>query len=169
MRYSTISLIRNTCCVSADDEDDEALTWVGGRDPSHYETPEVKTPKPSKPPRRAKSSESEDAADGAESDLPPVTSSAVLISMGILAGVYLLYTVGWIITVQHAGSLAATPLEHVAVTLKEYLAIAAPALWFAAALFLTRSRKPLVRLVWLVIGALLLIPWPFVYGIANVR
>jgi hypothetical protein len=155
--------------VSADDEDDEALTWAGGRDPSHYETPEEKAPKLPKSSRRAKSPESGDAADGDESDLPPVTGSAVLVSMGILAGVYLLYTVGWIITVQHAGSLAATPLDHVAVTLKEYLAIAAPALWFAAALYLTRGRRPLVRLVWLVIGALALIPWPFVYGIANVR
>lgn len=159
--------------MSADDEDDEALTWAGGRDPSHYETPEAKAPKL---PRRGKRAESgaqdasePDAADGDGSDLPPVTSSAVLVSMGILGGIYLLYTVGWIITVQHAGSLAATPLEHVAVTLKEFLAIAAPALWFAATLFLTRGRRPLIRLVWLVIGALALIPWPFVFGIANVR
>ena len=36
--------------------------------------------------------------------------------------------------------------------LGEFLAIARPALWFVAAFILTRGRKPLVRLLWLLVG-----------------
>ncbi len=32
-------------------DDEEALTWAGGRDPSHYETPEAK-PKVARPTRK---------------------------------------------------------------------------------------------------------------------
>jgi hypothetical protein len=154
----------------SEDEDDEALSWAGGRDPSHYETPVAKEPKPPRASRRGRPTDTTADSDPAEtSDLSPVTSGALLVTMGILAGVYLLYTVGWVVTVQHAGTLAVTPLEQLAFTVSEYLAIAAPALWFAAAIYLTRGQRPVVRLVWLVIGAVALIPWPFVFGIQNVH
>lgn len=150
----------------SEDEDDEALSWAGGRDPSHYETPVVKEPKA---PRSSRRPTSDSTVRAESSDLAPVASGALLVTMGILAGVYLLYTVGWVVTVQHAGTLAVTPLEQLAFTVSEYLAIAAPTLWFAAAVFLTRARRPVVRLVWLVVGAVALIPWPFVFGIQNVH
>jgi len=44
----------------------------------------------------------------------------------------------------------------------EYLAIASPAIWFLTVLALTRKSKPIVRLLLLVLGVFLLIPWPFV-------
>jgi hypothetical protein len=152
--------------VSGDD-DDEALTWAGGRDPSHYETPAAKPVKPSKLSKQPDAVAGENAGAGDETALAPVTSGALLVTLGVLAGIYLLYTVGWIITVQHTAYLATSVLDQLAITLKEWFAIAAPALWFAATLFLTRGRRPVVRLLWLVIGALVLVPWPFVLGIAN--
>jgi hypothetical protein len=152
----------------ADDEEDEALTWEGARDPSHYETPIVKEAKPAKRPKREAASATVDASDDDET-LPAITSSALLITLGILAGVYLLYTVGWVITIQHAGSLATTPLDKIAIAIQEGLAIAAPALWFAAAIYLTRTRRPAIRLLWLVVGVLVLVPWPFVFGITHAR
>ena len=169
------------------DEDDEALSWAGDRDATHVDTPlrakvaKARTSRQASGSRGSRggeangnpASDSDAEAANSESDvaeaLAPPTSAALLVTIGILAGIYLLYTIGWVITVQHSGTLAVTPLEQIAITLKEYLAIAACTLWFAAVYYLTRGRTPIVRLVWLAIGAVVLIPWPFVLGIANVR
>jgi hypothetical protein len=46
----------------------------------------------------------------------------------------------------------------------EFLAIASPALWFGAVFLLTRGRAPLVTVLWLVIGLVVLVPWPTLFG-----
>jgi hypothetical protein len=147
----------------SEDEDDEALTWVGGRDPSHYETPEVKAPKAERPTRRSRGGAVE-AGDDETDELPPATSSILLITMGVLAGIYLLYTIGWIVSLQRFPYFASDALDQAGFTAQQYLAAAAPALWFATTLVLTRKRAPLARLLWLVCGAILLVPWSFVLG-----
>jgi hypothetical protein len=142
------------------DDNDEALTWAGGRDPSHYETPEPKAPKPSK------KVSAPAAADGDEADeeSPQATNGAVLVSLGILAGIYLLYTVGWFISWQRLVYTDPDALELAAFRIQQVLAILAPPLWFAFTLLFTRERKPTVRLLWLLIGAVLLVPWSFTFG-----
>lgn len=155
------------------DEDDEALSWAGDRDATHVDSPLA--PKPAKVPRQRRqtvgsdSTGSDVAAEvpGGEA-LPAGTSAALLVTMGILAGIYLLYTVGWVITVQHTRTTAAPPLEEAALIVKEYCAILVSPLWFAATLLLTRNHSSTRRLVWLVIGAIILVPWPFVFGISHV-
>jgi hypothetical protein len=150
--------------VSGND-DDEALRWAGGRDPSHYETPEPKPQKVTKRPAKvveAEGAEPEDEVD--DDDLPPATSGAVLVSLGILGGVYLLYTVGWFVSWQRFLYTSSDELELIAFHIQQVLAILAPPLWFVFTLLLTRDRKPIVRLLWLLAGALALIPWPFVFG-----
>jgi hypothetical protein len=42
------------------------------------------------------------------------------------------------------------------------LAIAAPAIWFVVSLLGTRGRPAWQRFLWLALGVLVLIPWPFV-------
>ena len=137
-------------------ENDEALTWAGGRDPSHYETPEPKAPKPAK---KVPAPPVED-----EEEPPPSMSAPVLVSLGILGGIYLLYTVGWIISLQKFYYLSTSALDQIAFQTQQYLAIIAPVVWFGSVLYLTRHRKPVVRLIWLVIGAVVLVPWSFVFG-----
>jgi hypothetical protein len=156
--------------VSSDDDDD-ALTWAGARDPSLYETPEVKAPKPSKAPKAAKPEMSlpatapSGAADvEADDELPPATSSVVLIALGLLGGIYLLYTVGWFISWQRLVYTDPDALELGAFRAQQVLAVVAAPLWFGATLFFTRERKPAVRLLWLVIGAVVLVPWSFTFG-----
>jgi hypothetical protein len=136
-------------------ENDEALTWAGGRDPSHYETPEPKAPKPAK---------KVPAPVEDEEEPPPSMSAPVLVSLGILGGIYLLYTVGWFISWQRFLYASNDELELVGFHVQQILAIIAPALWFVVTLLLTRERKPVLRLVWLLVGALVLIPWSFVFG-----
>ena len=127
--------------------DDDALAWAGDEP--------VAEPTPT---RRV-----EVAAPEAKPSMP----APVLVTYGILAGVYLIYTIGWVITVQRYNAI--TPgsvdvLSAVMFQLGEFLAIASPALWFAAALLLTRSRKPVVRLLVLLAGLVAVLPWPFVLG-----
>lgn len=141
--------------MSADD--DEALTWDGTSDPSHVESPAEKAAAAEKP-----------AADKPAADKPaPLAkeglSSVLLITYGILGGMYLLYTVGWLLSVFNDNRTAfADPLTEVMYQTGEYLAIGAPALWFITALVLSRGRKPIVRLLAIVAGLLVVIPWPFV-------
>ncbi|MDQ1546020.1 MAG: hypothetical protein QOH69_924 [Actinomycetota bacterium] len=149
--------VRNTGSVSGN-ENDEALTWAGGRDPSHYETPEAKAPKPPKKVAEAP------VEDDDEEEQPPSMSAPVLVSLGILGGIYLLYTVGWFISWQRLLYASNDELELVAFHVQQILAIVAPVLWFVVTLLLTRGRKPVGRLLWLLVGAVVLIPWSFVFG-----
>jgi hypothetical protein len=130
--------------MSADD--DKALTWDDASDPSHVVGPVTKTPKAEPAPA---------AKQG--------PSSFLLISYGILGGMYLLYTVGWLVTTFNDNRKPFTDvLTEVMYQVGEYLAIASPAIWFLTVLALTRRSKPVVRLLVLVLGLFLLIPWPFV-------
>jgi hypothetical protein len=155
--------------VSGDD-DEEALTWAGGRDPSHYETPEPKAPKPGKPTKGTTTSgsgtvaDSTDGDDDADDTAPPAMSSVVLVCLGVLGGIYALYTLGWFVSWQRLLYVDTDALELAAFHIQQVLAILAPPLWFVATIFFTRGRKPAVRLLWLVIGALLLVPWSFTFG-----
>jgi hypothetical protein len=162
--------------VSGND-DDEALTWAGGRDPSHYETPEAKPQKVGRPAKSAKRGSAGDDADEADDsgdddsdsdadddDLAPATSSVVLVSLGILGGIYLLYTVGWFVSWQRFAYSSTDSLELAAFHIQQVLAIVAAPLWFALAVVLTRGRRPIIRLLWLLAGALVLVPWSFVFG-----
>lgn len=97
-------------------------------------------------------------ADEADSGL----STAALLGLGALGGVYLLYTIGWII-----GGLRMQDLARLIVSDAMYvpwfvLAVAAPALWFLTTWVLTRGRATWMRMLVLLAGAVLLVPWPFV-------
>lgn len=86
--------------------------------------------------------------------------SAELLIVGVLAGVYLLYTIGWIIVGVRLHELEL--LSETSSWFAVVCGVAAPALWFAAAWLLTRRNKSWVRLVALLGGVVLLVPWPFV-------
>jgi hypothetical protein len=43
-----------------------------------------------------------------------------------------------------------------------WLALLAPAIWFGVTLLLTRRAAAWQRWAWLIAGALLLVPWPFI-------
>jgi hypothetical protein len=166
----------------SDDPDDEALSWGDENDPTYSTAPAVRGARPSRAERAADRAAkrdvveqgpvpgsavapvSDDAADDADAALPPVTSSAVLLSLGILAGVYLLYTVGWYVSMQRDIAVPVDPFALIMSEFRQYLSIAAPVVWFAATLVLTRRHRAIVRLLWLLLGAVLLVPLPFVMG-----
>jgi hypothetical protein len=155
--------------VSGED-DDEALTWAGARDPSHYETPEAKPVKA----RRSKAVAATNAATDVggepdavepEADERAPMSSVVLVCLGVLGGIYALYTIGWFVSWQRLVYPATSDvLEVAAFHIQQVLGILAPPLWFVATILFTRDRKPATRLLWLVVGALVLVPWSFTFG-----
>lgn len=136
-----------------DPDDDAALRWGGEHDPSHVD---AARPVPRETPATADGAAGEPAGDAR-------ASSVGLVGLGILAGVYLLYTVGWVLSVVQDQFTLTDPLAQAMATVGDVLAVLAPALWFAAIHLLTRGRS-VARFAWLIGGAVLLIPWPFVLG-----
>ncbi|HUG49900.1 MAG TPA: hypothetical protein VLZ78_02780 [Terrimesophilobacter sp.] len=122
------------------DPDADALSWGEDSDPTHVDAPEI---------------QSADAA------LPaPGGGSLLLIGYGVFAGLYLLYTLGWFAAVLRNTLTLAGLIPEIMYQFGEFLAIAAPGLWLGTTLVLTRGRRPLVRVLWLLAGIVVLVPWP---------
>ncbi|CAN5439985.1 hypothetical protein BH10ACT7_BH10ACT7_10830 [soil metagenome] len=149
----------------AADPDDEALAWAGD------ETPEVKRVEPGPTPAGSDASRSDVAAVRVGSEtLPaeprkPAIPAPLLITYGVLGGLYLIYTIGWVLTVAQGAPPRATVFDDIMFRVQQGLAVASPAIWFGAVFLLTRGRKPLVRLLWLLVGLAIVIPWPTVLGV----
>lgn len=134
------------------DDDLDALTWAGDEEPitdravepADTRTVVVDTPE------------------------APATPGILIVTYGILAGIYVLFTAGWIGSVIRLNELRGTfsdLLSEIMFQFGEFLAIASPALWFVTALVLTRGRRPIVRLALLLLGLVVVVPWPFVLGV----
>ena len=132
-----------------DESDDEALSWAGDDDHTHV---------------AAQANAAGPVVAEYPEDAAPRTSSLLLIVYGVLAGVYLLYTVGWITSVTRTTLPVYDLLSGIMYQFGQFLAIASPALWFTAAVLLTRDRTPVVRLLWVVLGLVVVAPWPFLLG-----
>lgn len=164
-----------------DPRDDEALSWGGEDDPTldvGTSPVDEREPAPEAAPAErpalpdgyeAVGRGSDDVgrieADGTvtPSGAPAPTGNAMLITLGILGGVYLLYTIGWIIGALRLDTVAPMLIVSPAAYVPAFwLAVLAPALWFAVTLWLTRPSRGWVRVAWLIGGAVLLIPWPFI-------
>lgn len=127
------------------DPDEEALSWSGETDPTH-----VAAPAPA-----GATSRGGDVAVKAQ-------NPAILIVLGVLAGVYLLYAIGWgIYAFTHSVPVAGV-FPIIMYQFGEFLAIASPFLWAGAVWLLLKN--PGWRLLWLFVGVLVLAPWPFILG-----
>ncbi len=155
-----------------DPRDDDALSWGGDDDP----TLEVgsKATAPAEAPAlpdgftplgKGSSEVGRIEADGTvvAAGEPAPLGNASLVALGILGGVYLLYTVGWVIGGLRLQAVApALNLIPAAYVPAFWLAVLAPAIWFGVTLLLTRRSATWLRFVWLAVGAVLLVPWPFI-------
>ena len=79
---------------------------------------------------------------------------------GVFAGVYLLFTVAWLITALRDPVRIADPLGEAMFVIGLWMAVAATPATFVASLIAGRD-KLVLRFVWLLVGALVLIPWPY--------
>ena len=136
------------------EDDDKALTWDEVGDPTHVAAPTAAAP-PAPVVELV-----ETPATPAETK--PATSSFLLVSYGILAGAFLLYTVGWFIGIRQVVFVEVDTLSRVLSVIAQGLAVASPAVWFGASFALTRHAKPLMRLLLLLAGLVATIPLPFI-------
>jgi hypothetical protein len=154
------------------DEAEDALNWdTSSRDASYVEGPKpVREKKPrsvasaGEPASDAEPASAAEPVEAGEAVETP-TSSILLVSYGIIAGIFLLYAIGWFTTVRRSAYIDPSVLGAFMSVLGEVLAVAAAPVWFGAVFLLTRDSKPIVRLLWLLLGLLLLIPVPFVLGV----
>ncbi|MET4157773.1 DNA polymerase III subunit gamma/tau [Agromyces sp. PvR057] len=171
--------------------DDDALRWEGDDDPTL--APGWKTvgpavaaptggsgsdaasviPEATEEPEAAEAADVDgdgdgDGDDGAVSDGDEQTTAAgqtgsvELVVLGILAGVYLLYTIGWLITALRTSVPGVSIVSDAMYALGLWLAVLAAPSWFALSLRAGGRRS---RLVWLVVGAIVLAPLPFILGV----
>ncbi|QKJ19223.1 DNA polymerase III subunit gamma/tau [Microbacterium hominis] len=103
------------------------------------------------------------AADGGEAGGQSASiGNAALVALGVLGGIYGLFTLGWIFGGLRLQGVAQYLVADVMFQGSFWLAVLAPALWFATTWLLTATSRAWVRFVWLAAGAVLLLPWPFV-------
>ncbi|WP_448005095.1 hypothetical protein [Agromyces bauzanensis] len=134
------------------DPDDEALHWEGDDDPTlapGWKT--VGTPVPL---------EGTPTEPEAEPDAATQPGSAELVMLGVLGGVYLLYSIGWLVTASRPAPVLADPVAQFMYGFGRWFVVAAPALWFGAVLWLAAGHRR-ARLLWLLAGAVVLVPVPF--------
>ncbi|MFT3799417.1 DNA polymerase III subunit gamma/tau [Microbacterium sp.] len=92
---------------------------------------------------------------------PAPVSNTMLVVFGVVAGAYALFTIGGIIGGLRLEGIAQFLVSPIGYRFAFWLAVAAPALWFGTVFLLTRASKAWLRVVWLVAGLALLVPWPF--------
>jgi len=93
------------------------------------------------------------------------TSRVLLVGYGILAGIFVLYAIGWALGLSrqtHIDRPEASALSQFMTILTSGLAIASGPLWFASVYILTRKNRTPVKLAWQVLGVVLLVPWVFI-------
>lgn len=149
--------------------EDDALSWEGD-DALEARRPEparrASAPAPESVPtmseaaRRGAVGSGEGVPDA--DDEPQGIGTVTLVMLGILGGVYLLYTIGWAIGGVGMQAKAMFMLPGPLYLASMWIAVLAPALWFVATVMLTRGAKDWVRISALIVGAALLVPWPFV-------
>lgn len=147
---------------------DDALRWEGDDDPTgavHGPAPAPALPAGWQAVGKGSETVGRVEADGTvvAASEPQALSTPALVTVGVIAGVYLLYSVGWAVGGLNLQGFARFFVTDAAYLPMMWLAIAAPGLWFAASWLLTRGAKDWVRIAALVGGALVLIPWPFVF------
>ena len=154
----------------ARDPDDDALRWEGDDDPTLAPGwKAVGAPVPLEGATEDAETDAAARADGRpdthvdtveDADAARQAGGAELVVLGVLGGVYLLYAIGWLIAATTAPPQLADPLAQFMYGLGRWLAAAAPLLWFATVLWLAAEHRR-ARLLWLIAGAVLLVPVPF--------
>ena len=150
-------------------EDEEALAWAGDND-ERLTTGSTST----SPVRKRRASplpsplavptplETSPSATSLEEDVPRGISSGEGIALGVLGGFYLLFSAAWIVTALGDPVQIADPLGSFMFISGLWLAACAPAAWFSATIFFGRHRTFLWRFSVLALGAILVIPWPYI-------
>ncbi|QEO15673.1 hypothetical protein FLP10_15490 [Agromyces intestinalis] len=151
------------------ESDDDALSWAGDDDPTLAPGWKVVGgPGGAETAAAEASANTRASATGDGTTAEPATAAArstgsvELVVLGVLGGVYLLYTVGWLVTAVRTPVQGMGVLGDVMYGLGLWLAVLAPALWFGLGYAVVRRSH--LRLIWIAVGAVVLVPLPFTMG-----
>lgn len=145
-------------------DDDAALRWDDLDDASHSD--------PSLAALEAdEQGDSEARADVVEGPVAhrehPADRSLATTSVTALGALlFAAYSIAWVLGVGSLPLSGPTLLIEVLYQFAEFLAIVASAVWFGTTIALTRGRLA-ARIGWLALGALVLLPWPFVFSVIG--
>lgn len=113
------------------------------------------------------------AADGPMVDAPAARtqmSTGMLILLGVLGGVYLLYTWVWFSWASYYSSLNAVVAEGsgslgaIMQQIVFWAAPLAPILWFVSVLVVVGASRSRAVMIWLLVGVIVLVPLPMLSG-----
>ena len=90
-----------------------------------------------------------------------LADSVALVSTGVFAGIYLLFAIAWLITALRDPVHFADPLAEAMFIGGLWAAVLASPAVFIAVLAFTGSRPKAIRFLLLLVGALVLVPWPY--------
>ena len=138
-----------------DPDDDAALRWDDVDDASYDFGPA-----PGDEPETAAANAAAETGDAGRA-AGERGRSALLVATSVFGGIYLMYTVGWIIGVAQLPLSGIDLLQEITYQFAEFLAIIAAPVWFVATVVVSRERGAVHRLGWLAVGTLGLVPWPF--------
>ncbi|MFL1999442.1 MULTISPECIES: DNA polymerase III subunit gamma/tau [unclassified Microbacterium] len=156
--------------------DDDALSWDGDDDPTldvgaDTSRATIDEPVPDAAPAAVEQRPARAAAEPEPADLverepeqaaePAAMGNAALVSIGLIAGAYIFFAIGWVIAglrLQAVSGLLVDPVMYAAGT---WGATLAGPIWFLTAFVLTRRSRTWVRFVALLVGLVLVVPWPF--------
>lgn len=111
-----------------------------------------------------------DAESGSEAAESAELSNAALVLLGVLGGLYLLYAWIWLSWAQFYSEMNAAlvagsgSLGSVLQQILFWAAPAAPILWFLSVMLLCRGARTRRIAMWLVVGAIVLLPYPIFSG-----
>ncbi|MFJ4039126.1 DNA polymerase III subunit gamma/tau [Microbacterium sp. NPDC090007] len=170
--------------------DDDALSWGGDDDPTldvgengatrrvggspaerdpeplpPEPEPEPLQPEPSAP--AAPATRHPEPETPARNDRPEADAEHAaplgnvgLVGIGMVAATFVLFAVGWLIAGLQLRGLG-LPIPDVTLVALTIAAALAPIVWFVAVLALTRAWRTWQRFLLLILGIVLLVPWPF--------
>lgn len=98
--------------------------------------------------------------DEADADSSAPLGNVGLVGIGMVAATFLLFALGWLLAGLRLRGLG-LPIPDITVIALTVGAVLAPLVWFVAVLVLTRSWRTWQRFLLLIVGIVLLVPWPF--------
>ncbi len=126
--------------------------------------PAERHPEPSAPAERHPEPSAPAEHDEPESETDTAHAAPLgnvgLVGIGMVAATFVLFAVGWLIAGLQLRGLG-LPIPDVTLVSLTIAAALAPMVWFVAVLALTRSWRTWQRFLLLILGIVLLVPWPF--------
>jgi len=140
--------------------DEDALSWLGDK-PDRVAAPGASSSAKSASKRRKREPDEPTFDELMHPDERAQLPSWALVVFGLFAGVYLLFSVAWLVVALNPPVAIGDPFGSFMWVGSLWLATLGGVIWFLGTLALGASRSIGWRMMMLAVGAIVLIPWPY--------